>query len=108
MQALPRRSRPRHPDLTTGDLDAAAELLDRAHAARSTQLATLAPATSAVAREHRATVQRILVAIDTARAQIAVGTYGSCARCDADLDVDTLRIEPWAVWCRRCAPRRTT
>ena len=110
MQALPRRFRPRphHPNLTTGDLDTAAELLERAHAARSTQLATLAPATSAVAREHRASVERILRAIDAARAQIADGTYGSCARCGTDLDVDGLRTEPWAVWCDACVPRRTS
>lgn len=109
MQALPGRFRPRphHPNLTTGDLDTAAELLDRAHASRSTQLATLAPVTTAVAREHRATVQRILEAIDTARAQVAEGTYGSCAQCGADLDADSLRTLPWAVWCAECSARRS-
>lgn len=109
MHAFPQRFRPRphHPNLTTGDLDNAAEPLERAHAARSTQLATLAPVTSAVAREHRASVQRILDAIDTARAQVADGTYGGCAQCGADLDVDSLRTRPWAVWCDVCSATRT-
>jgi RNA polymerase-binding transcription factor DksA len=108
MHALPRRfqTRPHHPNLTAGDLDTAAELLDRAHASRSTQLATLAPVTSAVAREHRASVQRVLDAINTARAQVADGTYG--AQCEADLDVDSLRTQPWAVWCDECSPTSTS
>lgn len=98
-------SRTHSTTLTPDDIAAAAEMLARVESNRRDQLAALAPATDAVARAHRASVQRILDAIATARAQVSAGTFGRCARCDADLEPDSLRARPWAVWCRLCSQR---
>lgn len=107
MQAYPQRALTRTDGsaLTPDDLAAAAVMLERVEGSRREQLAALAAPDDAVAREHRASVQRILDAICVARAQVAAETYGACAECGSALDGACLRARPWAVWCAACAHR---
>jgi RNA polymerase-binding transcription factor DksA len=38
--------------------------------------------------------------------RLEAGTYGSCETCGEKLEPAQLRVDPYAVACRRCAPER--
>jgi len=42
--------------------------------------------------------------IERALERLEDGTYGVCARCGKKIDAERLRIVPYAIACRRCAP----
>jgi len=43
-----------------------------------------------------------LQGLEAARSRIAEGSYGSCADCGGDIDIERLRVNPTAVRCIRC------
>lgn len=107
MQVFSERAvrRTRHSPLTPDQVADAAQILERVERSRAEQLAALTTPVDAVARAHHASVRRILDAIRTARAQVAAGTYGTCADCRSALDSDCLMARPWSIWCASCAQR---
>ena len=58
-----------------------------------------------VARAHRASVERIVEEVRTARRRHATGLYGVCAGCDAAIDPQRLASRPWAIMCTGCSRR---
>lgn len=105
-QAPPQRAHTRaRTSLTPDDLAAATEMLDRVERSRREQLAALPDPRDAVARAHRASVQRILDAVCAARRQVTAGTYGTCVACGSSLEGDALRARPWSIWCPLCDHR---
>ena len=44
-----------------------------------------------------------LRAIEAALGRIEDGTYGTCARCGAEISAERLAAVPWAALCRTCA-----
>jgi DnaK suppressor protein len=76
-------------------------------AARQRQLQAL-PATSldAVAAAHRASVERILDEVASARRRLQTGLYAICVECSSEIPSERLQLRPWATTCASCAPRR--
>ena len=56
-----------------------------------------------VAAAYRATVERILHEVRTARQRVVAGLYGTCTRCDDEISLQRLQLRPWAGTCVRCA-----
>jgi RNA polymerase-binding transcription factor DksA len=45
-----------------------------------------------------------LAQIERASERLEAGTYGTCETCGGEIGAERLRIVPYAVTCRRCAP----
>lgn len=45
-----------------------------------------------------------LVQIERALERLEAGTYGVCERCSEPIEAERLRVVPYAVRCRHCAP----
>jgi DnaK suppressor protein len=58
-----------------------------------------------VARAHRASVERIVEEVSTARQRHAAGLYGICARCEEAITPERLESRPWAIMCTECSKR---
>ncbi|MEO5652085.1 MAG: TraR/DksA C4-type zinc finger protein [Marmoricola sp.] len=58
-----------------------------------------------VAAAHRASIERNLKEVRTARRCLTDGRYGSCLRCADPISVGRLAVRPWATRCTRCAER---
>ena len=80
--------------------------LHKFEVARQAQLDEL-PSTNldAVAAAHRASVERILDEVRTARRRLSEGRYGICANCADPISVARLEARPWATKCVRCVAR---
>lgn len=82
------------------------QILAEAEAARASQLASLPPSNgNLVAAAHRASVERILEEIRTARDRLASGLYGVCAGCGSTIPTERLELHLWATTCARCDDR---
>lgn len=85
------------------DLD---QILAEAESARSKQLASLPESNlDPVTAAHRASVERILEDIRTARRRLAAGLYGVCASCGSTIPAERLDLRAWATACVRCDRR---
>jgi DnaK suppressor protein len=47
-----------------------------------------------------------LAQIERALDRLEAGTYGTCETCSEKVDTERLRVVPFAMACRRCAPER--
>lgn len=83
-----------------------ADHLERFEIARQRQLDAL-PTTNldVVAAAHRASVERILGEVRTARRRLEDGRYGTCTSCADPIALGRLELRPWATTCTRCAAR---
>jgi DnaK suppressor protein len=83
-----------------------AEHLEKFEIARQQQLDAI-PTTNldVVAAAHRASVERILEEVRTARQRLEEGRYGFCIRCANPIAVGRLELRPWATTCTRCTER---
>jgi DnaK suppressor protein len=83
-----------------------ADHLEKFEIARQQQLASL-PTTNldVVAAAHRASVERILEEVRTARRRLEEGSYGYCVSCADPIAVGRLELRPWATRCTRCVER---
>jgi DnaK suppressor protein len=43
--------------------------------------------------------------IERALERLEAGTYGTCGTCGENIDAERLRVVPYAVACRNCAPK---
>ena len=50
------------------------------------------------------TASRELTLIDEALERIGQGLFGLCGRCAGEIDVERLKVVPYATLCRDCAP----
>lgn len=83
-----------------------AEHLKRFEAARQHQLDLLPKANlDVVAAAHRASVERLLEEVRTARRRLQEGRYGTCTSCDDPIALGRLELRPWATMCTGCAER---
>jgi RNA polymerase-binding transcription factor DksA len=88
---------------TGGSLD---EQLQRFETARQQQLDAIPTADlDVVTAAYRASVERILDEVRTARQRLAEGRYGWCARCADPIPGVRLEQRPWATTCARCVGR---
>lgn len=83
-----------------------ADHLEKFEVARQQQLDAL-PTTNldVVAAAHRASVERILEEVRTARQRLEDGWYGFCIMCADPIAVGRLELRPWATKCTRCSER---
>jgi DnaK suppressor protein len=83
-----------------------ANALEKLEAARQQQLDAL-PTTNldVVAAAHRASVERILDEVRTARQRLQDGRYGFCMSCADPISAGRLELRPWATKCTRCTER---
>lgn len=58
-----------------------------------------------VAAAHRASVERILDEVRTARSRLDEGRYGLCIMCADPIADGRLELRPWATKCTRCVER---
>lgn len=58
-----------------------------------------------IAVSTHAQLREQLEEIQTARARIAEGTYGTCAVCGREIPEGRLEARPWSVRCVRCSAR---
>jgi RNA polymerase-binding transcription factor DksA len=56
-----------------------------------------------VAIAYRATLERIVVEVSTARQRHAAGLYGICSTCEKAIDPERLEFRPWVTMCTKCA-----
>lgn len=84
--------------------DEVSDYLFRLEGARTQQLEAL-PTTSQdpVSAAYRATVERLLHEVRTARERIATGGYGTCITCDGRIPLARLQMRPWSVTCVGCS-----
>lgn len=105
--AGPTADRAAHPDPSGVDLTVPAEVdahLSRVEALRQAQLDALPHVDlDPVAAAHRESLTRILDEVRVARARLAAGLYGVCARCDSAIPEARLQLRPWATTCAACA-----
>ena len=89
----------------TLDSPAAVDIyLSQIEVARQRQLDAMASSgLDVVAAAYRATVERILQEVRTARQRVVAGLYGTCTRCDGEISLQRLQVRPWAVTCVRCS-----
>ncbi len=74
--------------------------------ARQRQLDSLPTADrDVVAAAHRASVERILHDVRTARQRLRIGAYGECTQCQGSIATERLEVRPWATTCSRCSRR---
>ena len=74
--------------------------------ARQRQLDSLPSADrDVVAAAHRASVERILHDVRTARQRLRTGAYGECMQCHSSIATERLEVRPWATTCARCSRR---
>lgn len=80
--------------------------LEKFEVARQHQLDAL-PTTNldVVAAAHRASVERILEEVRTARRRLEEGRYGFCLMCADPIAAGRLELRPWATKCTRCIER---
>lgn len=72
--------------------------------ARREQLEALADRDDdVVSSAHRASVERILGEVRTARVRLEEGRYGICTGCDEPISAARLEFRRWATTCVRCA-----
>ena len=72
--------------------------------ARQRQLdATSSSADDTVAAAYRATLERMLEDIGSARQRLAAGAYGVCTRCHASIPAERLQVRPVVAECVPCA-----
>ena len=83
-----------------------AEHLERFEIARQKQLDAI-PTTNldVVTAAHRASVERILEEVRTARRRLQAGRYGICIVCADPIAMGRLQLRPWATKCTRCTER---
>jgi RNA polymerase-binding transcription factor DksA len=83
-----------------------AEHLEKFEIARQRQLDAI-PTTNldVVTAAYRASVERILEEVRTARRRLDEGRYGFCIRCADPIAVGHLEQRPWATTCTRCIGR---
>lgn len=87
------------------DSDLAAHL-EQFEIARQQQLEAIpAGNLDVVAAAHRASVERILDEVRTARQQLEKGRYGYCIVCADPIAAGRLELRPWATRCTRCPER---
>jgi RNA polymerase-binding transcription factor DksA len=58
-----------------------------------------------VERAYRATLERIVDEVGTARERHYAGLYGICSGCDEAIDPDRLEFRPWATMCTECSKK---
>lgn len=76
-------------------------------AARTRQLESLPSSkVDPVSAAYRASLERILDDVRTARERLAGGLYGVCARCGSTIPADRLELRLWASTCTGCDRRR--
>ena len=84
-----------------GEVDA---YLSQIETARQRQLDAMPSSNlDTVAAAYRATVERILHEVRTARQRVVAGLYGICTRCDCEIPFQRLELRPWAAMCARCS-----
>ena len=96
-------SYPTRPSVTLtvpGEVDA---YLSQIETARQRQLDAMPSGNlDTVAAAYRATVERILHEVRTARQRVVAGLYGICTRCECEIPFQRLELRPWAAMCARC------
>jgi RNA polymerase-binding transcription factor DksA len=82
------------------------EHLENFETARRLQLDAI-PTTNldVVTAAYRASVERILEEVRTARRRLEQGAYGYCVACADPIAAGRLELRPWATKCTRCVER---